>query len=169
MRAVAVDPGEARVGVAVSDSEARVATPVGVIGRASHGNDTNAQQWAQQVAEIVLQRQAQVVIVGIPVSLDGHEGPRAVAARRDAGVLRRVLLERGWGGNVLLWDERYSSKAASSSVNQKVPRGKTSGSGKRGPKHGGAHGNDLDARAATFILQGWLDAQCRPAQLKSKA
>jgi putative Holliday junction resolvase len=169
MRVVALDPGEARVGVAVSDSEARVATPVGVIRRASPGNGANSEQWAKEVAGIVLERQAQVVIVGIPVSLDGHEGPRAAAARRDAGVLRRVLLEQGWSGEVLLWDERYSSKAATSSVTSKVPRRRTSGSGKRDSRQRGVHGKDLDARAATFILQGWLDWQCRPARVQSRA
>src|SRR5207248_8210086 len=86
MRVVGVDLGERRVGVAVSDSEGRLASPYEVVERSGDPIRDHA-----QIARIVGETGAATVVVGLPLSLDGTEGPAARAARGEAESLARAV------------------------------------------------------------------------------
>jgi putative Holliday junction resolvase len=98
---LAVDHGEARVGVAVSDPSGTIATPVGVVEPPDAG----------EVATLVAERGAGLVLVGLPVSLDGTEGTQAMAAREfGAAVAERVSVP------VETYDERLTTRMAEQSA-----------------------------------------------------
>jgi putative Holliday junction resolvase len=98
---LAVDHGEARVGVAVSDPSGTIATPVGVVEPPDAG----------EVATLVAERGAGLVLVGLPVSLDGTEGTQAMAAREfSAAVAERVSVP------VEIYDERLTTRMAEQSA-----------------------------------------------------
>jgi putative pre-16S rRNA nuclease len=101
MIVLAVDHGEARVGVAVSDPSGTIATPVGVVEPPDAG----------EVAAFVAERGAGLVLVGLPVSLDGTEGTQAMAAREfGAAVAERVSVP------VETYDERLTTRMAEQSA-----------------------------------------------------
>ena len=79
MRALGLDLGERRIGVAVGDSDGRVATPLTVLERSG---DRAADHRA--VAALVAEWEAEIVVVGMPYSLDGTQGPAATVTNRDA-------------------------------------------------------------------------------------
>jgi len=100
-RVLAVDYGARRVGLAVSDPTGVAAEPLpNVVRRGDH-------QAAREVAEVARQRGVQTIVVGLPLRMDGTEGPQAQAARRFA-----QLVERYSGLPVRLWDERLTSAQA---------------------------------------------------------
>ena len=101
MIVLAVDHGEARAGVAVSDPSGTIATPVGVV----EPPDT------EQIATLVSERRAERVVVGLPVSLDGSEGSQARAAR----AFRDELAER-LDVPVETYDERLTTRLADASA-----------------------------------------------------
>jgi putative holliday junction resolvase len=94
---LAVDPGEARAGCAISDRSGTIATPIAVV----EPPDPAA------VARLAMERHAERVVVGLPVSLDGREGPQARAARefRDALAARLDI-------PVETYDERLTTSLA---------------------------------------------------------
>jgi putative Holliday junction resolvase len=95
-RWVGVDYGSKRIGLAVGDSQSRIASPLMQV--------SAGKQVAQRVLESVRQYQAAGVVVGWPLNQDGGEGPQARLARRFAAdLVGRTGLE------VRLWDERLSS------------------------------------------------------------
>jgi putative holliday junction resolvase len=122
---LAVDPGEARAGCAVSDPTGTIATPVGIV----EPPDPAA------VAALAAERGAELIVVGLPLSLDGTEGGQARAARafRDA-LADRVALP------VVTYDERLTTRMASSSA------------------RAGA-GAPADALAAAHLLESYLAAR----------
>lgn len=134
MRALGVDLGERRIGIAVSDAEGRVATPLTVVERSgSAGRDH------QRIAELAGEYEAEAVVVGMPLSLDGSAGPAARRAEREAQQLRAALAVP-----VMTHDERLSTviaerALAESGLSAKVRRRR------------------VDMVAASVILQGWLD------------
>jgi putative Holliday junction resolvase len=132
VRVVGLDLGVRRVGVAVSDSDARLATPHTVLQRS--GDDTADQE---AIVAVVRRLGAAKLVVGLPLSLDGSRGPAAVRAVDEAGAL-----EAATGIPVELYDERFSTVEAS-----RAPRAK----GRRKTRR------VVDDAAATIILQGWLD------------
>jgi putative pre-16S rRNA nuclease len=133
VRILGIDPGEARVGLAVSDPNGSIAVPAGVFLR--KGPDD-----AAELAGIARREEAELIIVGLPLSLDGSIGPQARRARR----LGRAL-EAASGLPVIFWDERFSSHQATRAMIE-------SGSSRRRRK------SDRDAAAAAIILQDFLDA-----------
>jgi len=137
MRVVGVDLGTRRVGVAVSDSGGRVATPHTVIVRT--GDDTADR--ARLIA-VIGSLAAEQVVVGLPLSLDGSTGPAARWATDEAEVLRSLLdvpLE--------LHDERLSTLT--------VLRAPMLGGGRKSRR------KPVDGQAAAVMLQSWLDSQQR--------
>lgn len=130
---LALDLGEARIGVAVSDPERRVAVPAGTIRVAGPPRDLRA------VAALVEEHGATEVVVGLPLSLSGERGAAAKRAAEYADGLRAVLRVP-----VHLQDERLSTAEA-----------------ERGLREAGARGRDrrrtVDQAAATVILQAFLD------------
>jgi len=137
MRVVGIDLGTRRVGVAVSDSGGRVATPHTVIVRT--GDDTVDR--ARLVA-VIVDLVAEAVVVGLPLSLDGSTGPAAQWAIDEADALR-ALLEIP----LQLHDERLSTVTAL--------RAPVLAGGRR------ARRKPVDGQAAAVMLQSWLDGRRR--------
>ena len=134
MRAVAIDLGEVRVGMALCDTDGRVATPYETIRRS--GDEARDHR---RVADLATEAGARVVVVGWPVSLDGSEGPAAMAARAEAERLAgRLDLP------VVLHDERLTTVTAERALRQ--------AGGRRGRRR-----DLVDQVAAAVLLQSWLD------------
>ena len=134
MRVLALDLGSRRIGVAVSDPTGMLASPFQVLER---GTDPAADRAA--IANIVTEVGAERVVVGLPLSLDGREGPAAQLARAEAEALTAVLPVP-----VELHDERLTTVAADRSL-------------QRSGKSGRARRKVVDQAAATVLLQSWLD------------
>ena len=139
-RALGVDVGTVRVGLATSDPGRIVATPLDTL----DAGDANAEDWAERLAarlaEVAESQGCDVVVVGLPKSLSGRDSASTRTARAVASALERL------GVDVALWDERLSSAEAERLL---------IGAGRRREQRRG----ERDAVAATLILQGWLDAQ----------
>lgn len=140
-RALGIDLGERRIGVAVSDAEGRVATPLTVIERTG-----SAQRDHRQIAELVAEYDAGVVVVGLPLSLDGTTGPAARGAQHEAQQLEAEL-----DVPVLTHDERLTTVIAERALAESGLSGK-------------ARRQRVDMVAASVILQGWLDVAQRDSQ-----
>lgn len=139
MRVVALDLGTRRIGVAVSDAGGIMATPYSVIERSGDQDADRA-----RVAEIVADVGAGMVLVGLPLSLDGRKGPAAQAALAEAEALRQTL-----GVPVETHDERLSSVSA----NRVLTEAGVTGRRRKKARQAGA----VDQAAATVVLQSWLD------------
>jgi putative holliday junction resolvase len=135
MRLLALDIGEKRIGVAVSDPSGTVATPLTVLD-AARTLATGA-----DLVRLVEEYDVGTVVVGLPLSMDGGEGPQAQRVRRAASRLAgflRVPLEFA--------DERLSSVQASKAL------------GAGGVTSKQARGS-VDKIAASIFLQSYLDAR----------
>ena len=137
MRALGIDVGERRTGVAAGDTETGVAVPVGV----ANGSDARA---AALVAHEAESRGASVIVVGMPYAMSGRIGAQARAVEEFVALLRSAV---GEGVEVVTVDERLSTAQAERSMARPAGRGT-----RRAPS--GA----ADASAAAIILQSWLDA-----------
>ncbi len=135
---MALDLGSRRVGVAVCDPQGILATPHSVLNR-SADPAADRRALAALVAELGVER----VIIGLPLSLDGTEGPAAQAARVEAEALAPIL-----GVPVDYCDERLSTVSAHRSM---AAAGRNSRQRRR----------DIDSMAASVILQFWLDGAAR--------
>jgi len=134
-RALGLDLGARRIGVALCDSAGTLATPYEVVQRSG-----DRQRDHRRIAELVDEAGAEVVVVGLPLSLDGSAGPAAQGVEAEAAELREHLLVP-----VELWDERLSTVEA-------TRRLQSAGVSGRKRRH------VIDQVAATVILQSWLDA-----------
>jgi putative Holliday junction resolvase len=123
VRALALDYGAARTGVAVSDATGTLARPVGVVDRAA------SEAGLERVAELVAEYEAEVVVVGMPLTLRGEHGAQA----RETAVFVEALRGR-LDVPVETEDERFTTTLAQQS-------------GGQAPE---------DAVAAAHLLQGWL-------------
>ncbi|MBM36867.1 MAG: Holliday junction resolvase RuvX [Actinomycetota bacterium] len=136
MRAVGIDLGEKRIGVAVSDSESRVATPYETVVRSGSRDQDHA-----QIRGIVEEVGAEILVVGLPLSLDGTEGKAAADAREEAEHLRQAVpipLE--------MHDERLTTVEAERVLQEQG----LDASQRR---------KVVDKVAASIILQAWMDAR----------
>lgn len=134
-RALGLDIGSRRIGVALSDSAGTVATPYEVVDRSGdRGHDH------RRIAALVDEAGADVVVVGVPLSLDGSIGPAAQAVLDEIDQLRGVL-----GAEIVTWDERLSTVEAQRSL-------------RAGNVRKGKRRRVVDQVAATVVLQSWLDA-----------
>jgi putative holliday junction resolvase len=129
-----IDAGSVRVGIARSDPDGLLATPLETVPR---GRGDLA-----RIAAIAAEHEAVEVIVGLPTSLSGREGPAAAAARRFAAELARLLPP----GTVRLYDERLTTVTAQSGL-------------RAGGKDARAQRHVVDQAAATVLLQAALDAE----------
>ncbi len=137
MRILAVDPGEKRIGIAISDETGTIANPLTVLRHVRRNIDAAA------VAAIAAERGAELIIVG--QSLDENGNP-TFEGRRAARFAR--ALEEQTTLPVRLWDEAFSTqKARAARIAMGVSRKKRAG--------------HLDDLAATVILQSFLDSQSR--------
>jgi putative Holliday junction resolvase len=134
-RYLGIDVGAVRVGVAVCDPDGVLATPLVTVPRdAGGGSDLRA------IAGLVAEHEAVGVVVGLPRTLAGREGPAAEAARAFAAALAGVL-----DVPVELSDERLTTVVATQQLRER---------GVKGRKQRAV----VDQAAAVAILQGWLDA-----------
>jgi putative holliday junction resolvase len=135
-RALGLDLGTRRIGVAVSDSDRTVATPIEVLARSRDLVRDRA-----RVAEIVREWEVTTVVVGLPLSLSGHVGPAAKAALAEVEALRATLAVP-----VETYDERLSTVTAERSLMEQSLRAP-------------ARRRVVDKVAAAVMLQAWLDRE----------
>lgn len=134
-RVVGVDPGSARVGIAISDDARSIAFPRETV--PARGGWADA---AARVKEALAGEEVALLVVGLPLRLDGTEGEAARRAREFGAALGAAF-----GIEVVFWDERLTTVAAERSLNEM---------GRRGAKRREV----VDQSAATILLQGYLDA-----------
>jgi putative Holliday junction resolvase len=133
MRILAVDHGEKRIGLAISDSTGTIANPLKVIEHVSRIID------AAQVADISAQNQVELIVIG--QSFD-EEGKPNLAGRRAARFAE--VLKTQTQIPIVMWDESFSTQSARAArIEMGVPRKMRAG--------------HLDELAATVILQSYLD------------
>lgn len=133
MKFLCVDPGEVRIGVAISDETGTLARPLAILGHVSRDFDSKA------IMQLALQNKADAIVVGQALDSDGQPGPKARSAARLAEALR-ALEEMP----VYLWDESHSSqKADELRIASGVSRKKRS--------------QPIDDLAAAVILQDFLE------------
>lgn len=128
-----IDPGSRNLGIAVSDPDRRVASPLGRLRRRS------LRVLVEDLRPIIRSRSVSALIVGLPRNLSGEEGPSAQSARALAGNLARALALP-----VALWDERLSTAAAERALLEDGVRRQR-------------RSQLVDSVAAAYILQGALD------------
>ena len=131
---VGIDPGDARIGVASSDPSGVLATPVETVRRGSGD--------VRRIAAIVAEREAIEVVVGLPRSLSGREGPSAAKVRVFAARLARRVAPLP----VRLCDERLTTVSAESMLREQG-------------RHGAKRRAVVDQAAAVLILQTALDTE----------
>ncbi|UGT63259.1 Holliday junction resolvase RuvX [Nocardia asteroides] len=140
-RRVGIDVGSVRVGVASSDPDGILATPVETVARAKgRGSDSATAPDIARLAEIVREYEAVEVIVGLPRTLRGENGASAAVAIAFADRLREAVQPVP----VRLSDERLTTVSAARAL-------RDSGVRARGSRR------VIDQAAAVAILQGWLD------------
>lgn len=132
MRVMALDYGDVRTGVAVSDAGGMLVGYTAVL----QGRDRD--QVAEQAARVARERGVEAIVVGLPRNMDGTEGARAQLCREFAG-----LMEENTGLPVALWDERRTTVEAHQILHA---------TGKRMKQHK----RNVDAVAASLILEGYL-------------
>ena len=137
MRIMAIDYGDARTGVAVSDAAGLLTGYTTVI------QGRQPDRVAEEIARIARERQAEELVMGFPRNMDGTEGPRAELYRAFA-----ALVEEKAGMPVRLWDERRTTIEAHQILHA---------SGKKMK----AHKKNVDAVAASLILEGYLTWRAR--------
>lgn len=133
-RRIALDVGDVRIGVAMSDPAGMIATPVETVAAGKHA--------MQRLTEIIAEYEAVECVVGLPLSLSGREGPAAVKVRAFA----QELAEHISPVPIRLFDERMSTMTADSLMRHSA-------------KSGAKKRKVIDQAAATVILQTALDTE----------
>ncbi len=132
-RLLGIDPGKNRIGLAISDENKLVSTPLKTIVKKNNSNFIN------EIVEIIHENNIKGIIVGNPINMDGSKGPSAQSANDFAKHLSKNV-----SIPVTMWDERMSSVGAFNlssnldiNISKKIEK--------------------LDQNAAAFILQGAID------------
>jgi putative Holliday junction resolvase len=134
-----LDPGEKRIGVALSDPSGLIAQSLTVIQRTGLNRDLHV------IADLAKDHEVERIVVGLPRRLDGSLGPAAKQAEQFARQVERLVCLP-----VVLWDERLTTVAAQKAMIEAGVRRE-----KRREK--------IDAVAAAILLQGYLDFSNREA------
>jgi putative Holliday junction resolvase len=135
VRVLAIDLGQRRIGLAVSDPGGELALPVGTLLRRDARTDL------AELRRTIAERAVERVVVGLPLHMDGRVGPEAEAARRFAEALARDT-----GLPVETFDERWTTREAERALRE-------------GGRSGRRSREAVDAVAATLLLRAWLGAQ----------
>lgn len=138
---LALDLGAKRIGVAVSDSQGRVATPVTTVER-----HRDRPRLHRELADLVAEWEAELVLLGLPIDLRGDVGPAAEAVLAERDEMAAVLPVP-----VEMHDERLSTRIADRALRE---RGDLTSRDRRAV---------VDMTAAAVILQDWLDRRRAPA------
>jgi putative Holliday junction resolvase len=134
-RVMAVDLGEKRIGVAISDPTRTLAKPYGVLERKSRREDF------ERFGHIIAAQDVTLVVMGLPLTLGGEEGQRAAWVRDYTADLQQHL-----DVPIVYWDESLTTKEAEASLRARGQRGKQIR-------------ERIDAVAAAFILESFLNAE----------
>jgi putative Holliday junction resolvase len=137
MRLIGLDHGSRRIGVAIGDTETRLAFARPALQRRNAAQDIDA------IGQLARSESAAIVVLGLPRNMDGSEGPQSAAAREFGERLAAIGLV------VELQDERLTSWQAAEEIGPRRGRQRRSG--------------ELDSAAARVILQEYLDAGHRPS------
>ena len=137
MRALGVDLGTKRIGLATSDLSGTIATPLSTLERSRSTRSDHA-----SLARIVTDEEVEIVVIGLPIQMNGELGMAAEAAQREAALLATVL-----DVPVILFDERMTTVAADRALKE----ANISASRRR---------RYVDRVAAAVMLQSWLDRGC---------
>jgi len=137
MRALGVDLGTKRIGLATSDLSGTIATPLTTLERSRSTRSDHA-----SLARIVTDEEVEIVVIGLPIQMNGELGLAAEAAQREAALLGTVL-----DVPVILFDERMTTVAADRALKE----ANISASRRR---------LYVDRVAAAVMLQSWLDRGC---------
>ena len=132
MRVLAIDYGDARTDIAISDASGTIVGQTTVI-QSYNKNKTTA-----EIARLAKESGAEQLVMGFPRNMDGSEGPRAELYRAFAALLEQVC-----GMPVVLWDERRTTVEAHNILSECNRRGKK-------------RKQTVDAVAASLILEGYL-------------
>ena len=133
-RLLGLDLGEKTIGLALSDPGLSVASPVSTIRRTKFTAD------AKELLKLVAERQVGGLVIGLPLNMDGTEGPRCQSVRQFAANLLKLQ-----DLPILFWDERLSTVAVERNmIDADLSRAKRA--------------KVVDQAAAAFILQGVLDS-----------
>lgn len=132
MRVLAIDYGDARTGIAISDALGMI------VGQTTVIHSRNAKKTADEIAKLVRQVGAEKIVMGFPRNMDGSEGPRAELYREFAALVEEVTAMP-----VVLWDERRTTVEAHNILSAHN-------------YHGQKRKNTVDAVAASLILEGYL-------------
>lgn len=132
MRVLAIDYGDARTGIAISDAMGMI------VGQTTVIHSRNAEKTAAEIARLARECGAQRLVMGFPRNMDGSEGPRAALYRSFAEQVEAVC-----GQPVTLWDERRTTVEAHNILSECN-------------YHGKKRKNTVDAVAASLILEGYL-------------
>jgi putative holliday junction resolvase len=135
---IGLDLGTKTIGVAVSDPDRRLAAPVVTVARARFASD------AERLLQLAEERRVVGFVLGLPLNMDGSEGPRAQATRAFARNFAKLTALP-----IALWDERLSTAA--------VERALIEADASRRKRKA-----VIDQHAAAYILQGALDRLARP-------
>jgi putative Holliday junction resolvase len=138
VRALGIDPGSKRIGLAISDRSGTVASPLTVLQRSRSRRHDDS-----EIARIVRDEEVEVVVVGLPVNMDGSHGASAKAAIAEARRLATVV-----GVPVELHDERRTTVSADRSM---LDAGLNAVERRQ----------RVDKVAAAIMLQSWLDSRAR--------
>jgi putative Holliday junction resolvase len=139
-RLLGLDPGSKTIGVAVSDSALKVASPLETIKRGKFSDD------AARLAVLCRDYRIGGLVIGLPVNMDGSEGPRCQSVRQLA---RNLTEKAGFTQPIAFWDERLSTAAVERFLVSEADMTR-----KR-------RAEVVDKMAAAYILQGALDAISR--------
>lgn len=134
MKVMALDYGDARTGVAVSDAMGMIVGYTTVIA------EWNREKAVEKVTGLVEELKPERLVMGFPKNMDGTEGPRAALYREFA-----ALVQEKTNMEVILWDERRTTVEAHNIL---------SANGKKMKKHR----KNVDAVAASLILEGYLNS-----------
>ena len=132
MKIMSVDFGDARTGLAMCDKTEFLASPRGVV------HEKRFEHAVEKVAAAAIENKAEAVIVGLPLNMNGSEGPRAELCRTFAAELSEKI-----SVPVRMWDERQTTVSAAGYLNQTDTRGKK-------------RKEVIDAVAAVIILDSYL-------------
>lgn len=133
MRIMAVDYGDSRTGLAISDKSEILASPLMTV------FEKDFDRCAMMVAEQAQKNGAELIVVGDPINMNGTRGPRSEKCGLFAEKLREIS-----GVEVVMWDERSTTVSAISIMNQNNKRGKK-------------RKESLDQAAAAIILESYLE------------
>jgi len=134
-RLMGIDLGTETIGVAISDAMLSIATPIETIRRTRFARD------AERLAALVSERDVAAIVYGLPINMDGGEGPRCQSVREFAREFDKRC-ERPYA----FWDERLSTAAVQRMLTEEADMSR-----KR-------RAEVVDRAAAAYILQGALDA-----------